>query len=170
LPQRIFGLVTSFNSGLTFARISVQKSGGVGDESPSRKKVGGRRPPASPPHYTRGAAAPLLLSAGACCYTVNRYLRPAGRPAANPYGTPLLLWSMDSEIGKFSKTVTYTFHPILEILFPFPFSFPHDGLIYSHCHGNLMEPMGITMHELLTSSVDRPPVNTARCREHGRQV
>ena len=74
-------------------------------------------------------------------------LEPLGPIGVYVYGY------VDSEIGNFLKRVTYTF--------PFPFSFPRDGLIYSHSHGNLMGPMGITMHELLTSSVDRPPVNTA---------
>ena len=36
----------------------------------------------------RRAAAPLLLSAGACCsvaqQSIDRYLVPAGHPAANP--------------------------------------------------------------------------------------
>ena len=40
-----FQYVTSCNSGLTFARMSVQKSGGVGDASPLSKKVRERRPP-----------------------------------------------------------------------------------------------------------------------------
>ena len=41
----VFQKVTNCNSGLTFARISFQKSGGVGDASPLSKKVGGRRSP-----------------------------------------------------------------------------------------------------------------------------
>jgi len=54
LSHTAFQKVTSCNSGLTFARISVQKSGGVGDASPLSKKPGTRRPPTFPPHYTPG--------------------------------------------------------------------------------------------------------------------
>ena len=43
--------LTSCNSGLTFARISVQKVGEWGTR-PLVEKSGGRRPPAFPPHYT----------------------------------------------------------------------------------------------------------------------
>ena len=57
----MFQEVTSCNSGLTFARISFQKSGEESGTRPpcqrsggTSKKWGGRRLPASPPHYTPG--------------------------------------------------------------------------------------------------------------------
>jgi len=49
LSYTAFQSVTSCNSGLTFARISVQKSGGSGERVPPGEKSGGTP---SPPHYT----------------------------------------------------------------------------------------------------------------------
>ena len=49
LSYTAFRKVTSCNSGLTFARISVQKVGEWGRAPPPVEKSGGRRPPA---HYT----------------------------------------------------------------------------------------------------------------------
>jgi len=80
LSYTAFQCVTSCNSGLTFARISVQKVGGVADASPLSKKVGvGRRPHASSPHYTPdrlvdGGVRTVTQSASRCVRVV-----PAGR-------------------------------------------------------------------------------------------
>jgi len=51
LSYTAFQKVTSCNSGLTFARILVQKVGEWGTHPPVEKSRG-RFPPASPPHYT----------------------------------------------------------------------------------------------------------------------
>ena len=66
LSYTAFQYVTSCNSGLTFARISVQKKWGEWVASRLSKKVGERRLPASPPHYTPARGAVGRANVGFC--------------------------------------------------------------------------------------------------------